>query len=80
MFIYPNNFFLLHLTLLINIKHNAYVSMHFIYIHTQSLPREYDQFNSFDKAKIRSHNYRCSVYHIRFDLYYKEFKTTPKIT
>lgn len=34
--------------------------------------REYDNFNKLDKANTKSHNYRYSIYLIRFDLHFKD--------
>lgn len=50
-------------------------------IYSLGKPHEYKHnFNSLDKANIKSHNYRCSIYLIQFDLYYEAFETVPYVT
>ncbi len=44
------------------------------------LQSEYNHINELDKANIKSHNYRCSIYLIQFDLYYEAFETVPCVT
>lgn len=36
--------------------------------YSQGFPSEHNHFNEFDKANIKSRNYRCSIYLTQFDL------------
>lgn len=45
---------------------------------TKNYAEKYNHINELDKANIKSQNDRCSIYLIKFDLYWEAFESVPE--